>query len=704
MINEQWENEWKDYYKILGVDRNANEKIIKKKYRKLMTKYHPDNHMNDSEEEKKIAEEKAKEIIEAYEILIDKEKKKRYDAAWDEVQKTGTYTGQKSTTNSDNTSNNTQNSNVNSDDFTFEEAQTEYTAEEKRYAKRLALKEVIREEIEKIDVIINAKNELIYNGFASKIDKREYYTSVKELVSVGYEFIGNLNNLAKEAFKYDLLEEEEILYDCISNLENELKNIPLTPEDAKSKIMEDVYKEKVKEKLENEIITSKEEIEKLSSILIYVSRKEITHLDYKTILSNILFEAKDCASKLKELIKIAHSLELEEETKALDALNNLSSKIQLMPEDYESAVILGSVEEKKEKLRELINECTQFEIKLHRIIKVLDKHPNSKYYEKVCNTTLTNTKEKVEYLIEEHRTVSKPLSPSSMNIEKAQKLSKKGFKLYELSEEEHFKANKIYNDNIQVIKEYQNSEFANTQITEELINNGVILALTKSAVSLLDKNKAFDLFVEAGVLLEVLSNFNNKDSELENLLETLKSKINSLKDIIDIFDKLLKEYEKRKAYKTQNNSHNVNSTNSNSNQTASNTNPNHSNSSNPNPFNSSNFNLSSIEELKEYLEELKKEMNILLKKLQKGLLIPVICGFYPVVTTLDGIPNTGIETLLSLFLTIVTAGSIINETRLYDKYKELNELKMKTNNELTLKLIADSNKNAKVNSHSKFLR
>ncbi len=63
-----------DYYKILGVDRNATEDEIKEAYRKLALKYHPD--INKSKE----AEEKFKEINEAYAVLSDSEKRRQYDA------------------------------------------------------------------------------------------------------------------------------------------------------------------------------------------------------------------------------------------------------------------------------------------------------------------------------------------------------------------------------------------------------------------------------------------------------------------------------------------------------------------------------------------------------------------------------------------------------------------------------------------------
>lgn len=83
--------EYKDYYKILGLTKTASQDEIKQGYRKLAVKYHPDkNHGN------KESEEKFKEIGEAYEVLKDPEKRKKYDKLgvnWKQYEQAGANGG-----------------------------------------------------------------------------------------------------------------------------------------------------------------------------------------------------------------------------------------------------------------------------------------------------------------------------------------------------------------------------------------------------------------------------------------------------------------------------------------------------------------------------------------------------------------------------------------------------------------------------------
>jgi hypothetical protein len=89
---ESWEREWKNYYRILGIDRNIPQQEIKRAYYNKQKKIHPDN-FPDTDYPKSfydLAEKEDKKVNEAYGILGDPQKREKYDIAWDKRKRSNT--------------------------------------------------------------------------------------------------------------------------------------------------------------------------------------------------------------------------------------------------------------------------------------------------------------------------------------------------------------------------------------------------------------------------------------------------------------------------------------------------------------------------------------------------------------------------------------------------------------------------------------
>ena len=76
---KQKANSRKDYYKILGIQKGASDKEIRSAYKKMSLKHHPDKNSNGTEEEKRKADKNFKEVNEAKQVLLDKDKRELYD-------------------------------------------------------------------------------------------------------------------------------------------------------------------------------------------------------------------------------------------------------------------------------------------------------------------------------------------------------------------------------------------------------------------------------------------------------------------------------------------------------------------------------------------------------------------------------------------------------------------------------------------------
>jgi DnaJ family protein B protein 4 len=164
----------KNYYDILELKKDCSQDDIKKMYKKLAVKWHPDKHINDNDNNKKIAEEKFKNINEAYEVLGDIEKRKEYDES-----------GENPFTNNNNSntffrsfnmSNSTMFDSYDSFDF-FDNLHTSFSNKKQKYNKKPKDEDIVLD--------LNLSLEELYNGTQKKlkIERKNYLSCQKQLDS-----------------------------------------------------------------------------------------------------------------------------------------------------------------------------------------------------------------------------------------------------------------------------------------------------------------------------------------------------------------------------------------------------------------------------------------------------------------------------------------------------------------------------------------
>lgn len=542
-MNEQWEREWKDYYSILEVDRNADHETIKKSYRRKMAESHPDV-SNDGN-----AEETARILNEAFEILGSEEKKEKYDAAWDKKKEETDFNAQQ--TNTNDSVNEDDDTKAEGPDISYEDATAGYTEEEKKFAKKIALKEIIEEELEKANLIFDAKNNLLYQGYFGTLDKEEYYESLKELASISDEYIKTLIELLNDADEFDLIKEREKISSVLSTLDYEITNMPLTPAGAKEKLNHEALKPLLQVELEK----AKEIMDKYKSTLIYMGRRDISWLEYQEIVTNISVEAKDCASRIQVLLESANKLEIEcELTDATTILSKLVARSKTMPDNREAARYFGIQEQLKESTNEQYQEWQKLEIKVQKLINILNKHPNTSRYERLCNAGISwilNMRNDTKKAVDKFERLYEDLvSKSNINPEIGKKMIEEAKSLYQKAEEQHKNAEQFLHE---VPYHFD---------TDDTIGLENLKKFLKSYHTAWDKNLAFEQFREASEFYEkyyyVFEDFTGLKETWEELR---KQGDDGAVELLNILTESLKSYTNRNG---QTNSTATNSTTTNS--------------------------------------------------------------------------------------------------------------------------------------------
>jgi curved DNA-binding protein CbpA len=197
----QWQQSWKDYYKILNIARTAEAKTIKKAYRKLAKKYHPDINPNDSS-----AEENFKLVNEANECLSNASLKKEYDASYDEWIRLGEPKREGDIGNWQENVNNSYAA-PNNGDAANAQANSSSQFDEQFYAEGEVYREDIRAFIDEYSKAFNDAMDEI-NQKLNDINYNDYESDFLELSNFADAFVKNLKEYLVYANHYGLAEEK----------------------------------------------------------------------------------------------------------------------------------------------------------------------------------------------------------------------------------------------------------------------------------------------------------------------------------------------------------------------------------------------------------------------------------------------------------------------------------------------------------------
>ena len=204
----------KNYYEILGVSNDASFDEIKKQYHKLLKQYHPDVYKGND------AEEKTTLIIEAYEILSDEDKRKKYDEMLNNL-----------------------NSNENADNKNdYDEVINNYSKKAKKVSQKNAYKTLIEETLMTFDELVSYKNELILLAYNMEINDKQYVTEINDWISVCNEYVDKLETMKLKAKEMDLDSYILDIDEKKAELEYEILTLPLDTAEVMTYVDDEITK------------------------------------------------------------------------------------------------------------------------------------------------------------------------------------------------------------------------------------------------------------------------------------------------------------------------------------------------------------------------------------------------------------------------------------------------------------------------------
>lgn len=502
-----YKENWVDYYEVLGVTIDSTPEEIKKAYRKMAKLYHPD--VNNGEDTV------FKQINEAYDILGNENNKKKYDEEYNR-RKNGEYTEEPEE----------------EVEVNYEDVKKHYTKEEQKFAEKLAFKKLVEEELEKVNLVIESKNDLILEAYLNELDKREYYDTVKEFMAVGKEYIESLDVLAKEAFDKDMLDIEDLINTEIDTLLEELDSIPLTPTDVVSYIDGMYIKEGIDKKIDEVVKKSEEYVSNLKGMLSPIFLKRTLKVDYKRMIFSEMFKGKKIILEIDNIFKIleaTNKMENEKLTLLRESYSDVKSIMLWYPKEYEDAEEISKVYEAVIELNTFLNEYKVFEDKIMRIAKIIKKYPANRR----CTGLYEKAYEMAKDIIKKMNNVKEKYEPlkngSSSILFSAQELSSKARKSFS-------NADKIHREVFEIFRSAEEVSYKDKTINY----------LEKDGLSLEQKIEAIKTLAEVDKVIKASKEIEFFDTEIKRLWKEFMSKSREIGELINYLDKVYKFIEDSK--------------------------------------------------------------------------------------------------------------------------------------------------------------
>lgn len=341
-----------NYYEVLGLDKNATEEDIKKAYRILAKKYHPDLNPNDQEAEKKF-----KDINAANQILSNPEKRKVYDMTLE-------------------------NPAADIIEFNFDDL----TKEQKKFAellkKRVALENLVKLKLGYISIILDAKSRIELDGLNNNLTNKTYFEQVKKLTDETSSFCADLNDLISEVEENDMYYLVEQITSARETLATVINEMPSSLKALKAKEKKASRIKRILIKINEVTMETNANIKGLENLLIELFLNNINKFDYYNYAKSYFVVFNDSISTLDKIISISQADEMPE-VEDLETLQERCKKcLDLLNYNLDETIKTGQILYYLNKFEKVWSAWESiYKTKIDKIAQILEKHPNNQRYE-----------------------------------------------------------------------------------------------------------------------------------------------------------------------------------------------------------------------------------------------------------------------------------------------------------------------------------